>query len=90
MNAVVKITRDVSPNMEMMVTIEIGARSIEATVKYRVSYPSIWHRGQGLDVDVDVLSVTHQVGTDIRQVPMFPGLLDRIVAQIEADELELN
>lgn len=78
------------PEREMIVPIEIGDRSIEATVKYRVSYPSIWHRGHGLDMDVDVLSVTHQVGTDIKHVPMYPGLLDQLVERIEADELELN
>lgn len=90
MAAAVRLARDVGPDRECLITIEIGERSIDATVKYRVSYPSIWHRGHGLDPDVDVLSVTHQVGTDVKHVPMYPGLLDQIVERIEADELELN
>lgn len=88
MSAVPRIARDVGPVLERLIPIMDGDRLIDATVKYRVLYPSVWHRGRGLECDVDVISVTHDVGAEVRPFPMRRGLLDAIVAWIEADELE--
>ncbi|HEY0684704.1 MAG TPA: hypothetical protein VGD45_20375 [Steroidobacter sp.] len=90
MNAVVRIARDVSPERTMTITLQMGTWSLDADVKFRVSYPSTWHRGHGVDADVTVLSVTYEDGAERKTLPMLPGLHDAIVNQIEADELELN
>lgn len=89
MNAVVRAVRDVSPELAMTVTLEMGTWSLDVDVKYRVSYPSRWHRGNGIDADVTILSVTFEDGTGRTSLPMLPGILDAIIDQIEADELEL-
>lgn len=88
MAAAASVARDVSPEMERIITLEMAAWSLDVTVRYRVSYASGWHKGHGFDPDVTVISCVFEDGVERRALPMLPGLHDAIVEQIEADELQ--
>lgn len=90
MNAVAHIARDVSPVLELLVTIETSRASIDATVKYQVSYPSIRHRANAMAPDVEILSANYLDGTEIKSLPLPRRLYDAIITRIEAAELETN
>lgn len=90
MNAVARVARDVGPVRELCITVEAMGRTVEATARYVVSYPSLWHSANGIDPDVTVVSVTYEDGAERKWLTITRALRDAIAVQVEANELELN
>lgn len=90
MSAAARVAQHVSPERELMIPLVMGTWSLDVTVRFRVSYQSPWHKGHGIDPNITILAATYEDGTDIKSLPMLPGLHEAICLQIEADELELN
>lgn len=90
MNAVACVTRDVGPVRELSVTVVRGGQSRDAIAKYFVSYPSIWHRDQGINAEVTVLAVTYGDGVERKSMTITRAMRDFIAVRVEALELELN
>lgn len=88
MNAVARPIRDIGPERQITLTLSMGNWALDVTVRYIVSYQSIWHRGRGIDPDITILSSSYDEGlVDNKPFALLPGMHDAILDLIEADEL---
>lgn len=86
-------SRDIGPERELLTSFDWsmarGAGCIDLRVRYRVDYPSMFHRGNGRDPEVHVLNVEAMRNGDWAPLDPFDGLLDAIRDEIEEEE-QLN
>lgn len=89
MTAVAIRRPEFGPQQWMPYDIHGEGWSLTVDVSYRVGYRSIRDRGLGRDPIVEVIDVTF---TDskaaVQSVLTMPGLVDAVIAQIEAAELQ--